>query len=154
MSRFLYDIFLFLYWFTARIISPFDPKAKKWVEYVELVSSDEDLEGWRVIRYDPAPVLKKTNIPLLALFGELDVLVPPNENVDKMQSYLSEAGNGDFVIHVIPGVGHNMETFGTLKGGEWKWPENYWIWSRKSPQFYQTILEKFFRKPAEIFGPF
>lgn len=32
MSRFLYDIFLSLYFFTARIISPFNPKAKKWVQ--------------------------------------------------------------------------------------------------------------------------
>ena len=115
-------------------------RAKKWADYIEPVSSDEDLEGWRLIRYDPAPVLRKTKIPLLALFGELDVLVPPQENADRMRAYLQEAGNGNFTIRVIPGVGHNMETFGTLKGGEWQWPEKYWIWPRKSPELYQTIL--------------
>ena len=115
-------------------------KAKGWVDYVGLVTSDEDLEGWRLIRYDPAPLLKKTTIPLLALFGEFDVLVPPQENTGRMESYLKEAGNRDFTIRVIPGVGHNMETFGRLMGGDWKWPEKYWIWPRRSPEFYQTIL--------------
>lgn len=115
-------------------------KAKKWADYVEPVSSDEDLEGWRLSRFDPAPVLKKTKVPVLALYGELDVLVPPEENVDRMRAYLKEAGNTDFTIRVIPGVGHDMETFGTLRGGEWDWPEKYWVWPRKSPEFHQTIL--------------
>lgn len=115
-------------------------KSRKWAAHVELVSSDTDLEGWRLIRYDPSPVLKKTTIPLLALFGEFDVLVPPKENVDRLRAYLSDAGNDDFTIRVIPGVGHNMETFGTLKGGKWEWPEKYWIWPRKSPALYPAIL--------------
>jgi hypothetical protein len=34
-----------------------------------------------------------------------------------------------------------MESFGTLRGGEWKWPENYWVWPKKSPLFYETIME-------------
>ncbi|MEX2110589.1 MAG: alpha/beta fold hydrolase [Gemmatimonadaceae bacterium] len=84
-------------------------KSRKWAAHVELVSSDTDLEGWRLIRYDPSAVLKKTTIPLLALFGEFDVLVPPKENVDRLRAYLSDAGNDDFTIRVIPGVGHNME---------------------------------------------
>jgi pimeloyl-ACP methyl ester carboxylesterase len=117
-----------------------DVKSQKWADYVNVVGSDADLDGWRLIRYDPSPVLKRTTIPLLALFGEHDVLVPPQENVDRLRGYLTEAGNSDFTIRVIPGVGHNMETFGTLKGGEWKWPEKYWIWPRKSPVIYETIF--------------
>ncbi len=114
--------------------------ASAWAEYVKPVSSDADLEGWKLIRYDPAAILKQTKVPTLALFGELDVLVPPRENVDRMRAYLTEAGNGDFRIHVVPLVGHDMETFGTLKGGEWNWPESYWVWARKSPEFFQTIV--------------
>ncbi len=116
-----------------------DVKCRSWADYVNVVGSDADLNGWRLIRYDPSSVLKKTTIPLLALFAEYDVLVPPQENVDRLRGCLTEAGNTDFTICVIPGVGHNMETFGTLKGGEWKWPEKYWIWPRKSPVLYETI---------------
>lgn len=115
-------------------------KSRKWANYVELVASDADLAGWRLIRYDPISVLEKTKLPLLALFGEFDVLVPPRENVDRLRAYLTKAGNDDFTIHVIPGVGHDMETFGTLRGGEWDWPERYWQWPRKSPQLYPAIL--------------
>jgi uncharacterized protein len=110
-----------------------------WAEYVEPVRLDEDLEAWRRIRYDPAPVLRQTTIPLLALFGELDPLVPPQENEAPMRAYLAEAGNPDVTIRVIPGTAHDMETFGSLRGGDWDWPEHYWIFARRSPAFYDAI---------------
>ena len=114
---------------------------KKWAEHVQLVESQKDLDDWRRIKYDPAPVLKKTMIPVLSIFGEKDVLVPPKENRDKMESFLKEAGNKDATIRVIPGVGHDMMSFQTLRGGEWKWPESFWVWPRRSLAFYQTIIE-------------
>jgi pimeloyl-ACP methyl ester carboxylesterase len=114
---------------------------KEWSKYVQLVDSDKDLEDWKRIKYDPAPVLRKTKIPVLSLFGENDVRVPPVENRKKMENYLKEAGNNDVTIRVIPNVGHDMESFATLRGGEWKWSENYWVWAKKSPVFYETIIE-------------
>ncbi len=114
-------------------------RGKPWAEQVQLIDGQNDLDGWRLIKYDPAPVLKKTTIPVLSIFGEKDVLVPPAENLARMEGYLREAGNTDVTIRVIPGVGHGMENFGTLKGGEWKWPDNFWIWPRKSQAFYDTI---------------
>ena len=117
-----------------------DVAQRKWGSYVQTAHSGADLEGWRLSRYDPAPVLRKTTVPLLAIFGGEDVLVPPEENVGRMREYLTTAGNGDFTIRVIPGVGHDMETFGALKGGEWDWPEKYWVWPRKSSAFHKTII--------------
>ena len=105
-----------------------------------MVDSDEDLNGWRLIRYDPAPVLRKTKVPILSLFGERDTLVPPQTNRAKMEEYLREAGNSDVTVRVIPNVGHDMESFATLKGGAWSWPEKYWVWAKKSPLFYETII--------------
>ncbi len=116
-----------------------DVAAGPWADYVSVVTSEADLEGWRLIRYDPAAVLSSTKIPLLALFGEEDTLVPPAENIGLMRRYLERAGNSDFTLSVIPGVGHDMETFGTLRGGEWSWPEHYWVWPRKSPALGRTI---------------
>ncbi len=113
---------------------------KKWAEHVQLVNSQKDLDDWQRIRYDPAPVLQKMTIPVLSLFGEKDVLVPPLENREKMEKYLKAAGNKDVTIRVIPNAGHDMVSFATLRGGEWKWPENYWVWSRKSPEFYEAIV--------------
>jgi hypothetical protein len=34
-----------------------------------------------------------------------------------------------------------MESFATLRGGEWKWSEKYWVWGKKSPVFYKTIID-------------
>ncbi len=116
-----------------------ESRDKKWAEHVQLVTTQKDLDDWRLIKYDPAQVLMKTKIPVLSLFGEKDILVPPAENQEKMAGYLKQAGNTDVTIRVIPGVGHDMENFGSLKGGEWKWPENFWVWPKKSLLFYDTI---------------
>ena len=58
-----------------------------------------------------------------------------------MERYLKEAQNRDFTVRIIPNAGHDMESFGTLKGGEWKWPENYRVGPKESPLFYDTITE-------------
>jgi hypothetical protein len=42
-------------------------------------------------------------------------------------------------IRVIPNAGHDMINFQTLRGGEWKWPDNFWVWQKKSLLFYETI---------------
>jgi pimeloyl-ACP methyl ester carboxylesterase len=116
-------------------------KDKKWVSTLSIPENQESLAGWKRIRFDPAPVLRRTTIPVLSIFGESDVLVPPKENAGKMERYLREAGNRDFTVRIIPNAGHDMESFGTLKGGEWKWPENYWVWPKKSTLFYDTITD-------------
>ena len=114
-------------------------RAEPWSQYLDVIAMADDLEGWRRIRYDPAPVLSRTRLPLLALFGELDVLVPPAENVEPMRRLLERAGNRDATIRVIPGATHDMETYATLRGGEWNWPEKYWVWPRRAPEFERAI---------------
>jgi alpha-beta hydrolase superfamily lysophospholipase len=110
-----------------------------WGEYVQPVTGEPDLDDWRRIRYDPARTLSRTRAPLLALFGENDVLVPPAENAAKLRRLLEQAGHRDFTIQVIPGANHDMETFGTLRGDTWNWPEAHWVWARKAPGYYAAI---------------
>lgn len=116
-------------------------KGNKWSSTLSIADKREDLAQWKRIRFDPAPVLRRITVPVLSIFGENDVLVPPKENAGKMERYLREAGNRDFTVRIIPNAGHDMESFGTLKGGEWKWPENYWVWPKKSTLFYDTITD-------------
>ena len=66
--------------------------------------------------------------------------VPPSKNVAKFREYLSEAGNRDITIKVFSNVGHGMEMQRALKGDDWKWPNGYWVWPRKAPDYYQTIV--------------
>ncbi len=116
-------------------------KKRPWAAHVGVIESEADLDGWRLIRYDPAAVLRRTTVPLLALYGENDVLVPPAENVHVLHDLLDAAGNRDVTIRVIPGVGHDMETFGRLEGGRWDWPTAYWVWPRHSRAFDAAIDE-------------
>jgi len=56
--------------------------------------------------FDPATVLEQVNVPVLALFGEKDLQVPPDVNVDPMRAALERAPTTDFAIEVIPGANH------------------------------------------------
>ena len=116
-------------------------RGRPWAEHVQLLSSPRDLEGWRRERYDPAPVLRRTTVPVLALFGEKDTLVPPAENLDKMRRYLADAGNRDATLVVLPGEGHNRYRGQHLCGDRWEWPGAYWVWDRISPREVRTIQD-------------
>ncbi|MDH3497499.1 MAG: alpha/beta fold hydrolase, partial [Gemmatimonadota bacterium] len=59
-----------------------------------------------LLSYDPRPVLARVTVPVLALFGEKDVQVPPSQSVPPMRAAFAAAGNRDATIHVIPGVNH------------------------------------------------
>lgn len=115
-------------------------KGTKWADQVQLAASAEDLEGWRRQRYDPAPVLQRTTIPVLALYGERDSSVPPSENAELMRRYLAEAGNRDVTIRIFPRASHNLEWFGELRQGTWRWPEGYWIWAKRAPGYAETVI--------------
>ena len=60
------------------------------------------------VDFDPVPVLEKVKVPVLAFFGEKDVLVPPEGNVSIMEAALKKAGNKDVTIKVLPAVGHML----------------------------------------------
>jgi len=115
-------------------------KGTKWAEQVQLATSPADLEGWRHQRYDPADVLRHTTIPVLALYGASDTLVPPAENAELMRRFLTEAGNRDVTIRVFPRASHNLEWFGDLRTGTWSWPEGYWVWAKKAPGYAETVI--------------
>lgn len=57
---------------------------------------------------DPNEFLTNVQIPLLAFFGEDDLNVDSETSPALYEQYLIEAGNEDFTIVVIPGVGHDI----------------------------------------------
>ena len=60
--------------------------------------------------YDPGPVLERLNVPVLALFGELDTQVPAETNAAAMVAALSAVDNPDFTLFVFPGANHLFQT--------------------------------------------
>ena len=62
------------------------------------------------LAYDPGPALAETALPVLAVFGELDVQVPAEPNAAAVDQALEEAGNPDYTVIVLPGVNHLFQS--------------------------------------------
>ena len=58
------------------------------------------------IGYDPKSDLERLTLPVLALYGGLDLQVPADQSVPPLQIALEAAGNKDFTIEVLPGANH------------------------------------------------
>lgn len=119
-------------------------RSKPWVNYINIPESPEDLNWWSRNAYDPEKDISNLAIPVLSIFGEYDVLVPPAENERKMKEYLKKAGV-QYGVVVIDGVGHDMLTYHGLNGDNWNWPKVYWQW-RKQPSEFILLIEEFLRK--------
>ncbi len=58
------------------------------------------------IAYDPAPTLRKLTCPVLAINGEKDLQVPPDQNLPVIRKALADAGNKNFEVDELPGLNH------------------------------------------------
>lgn len=61
-----------------------------------------------VLLTDPKDFLPKVTSPVLAFFGEDDLLVPAQESARLYEEYLSQAGNENFKIVVFPNADHGL----------------------------------------------
>ena len=57
---------------------------------------------------NPADYIGKTNIPVLAIFGEKDTQIDPVQGAESYESGLKANGNKFYKVVTIPGVDHNM----------------------------------------------
>lgn len=65
------------------------------------------------IMFDPAPVLRKVKIPVLALNGELDLQIAWKENLNLIASSLKAGKNKDFTVKAFPKLNHLFQTSNT-----------------------------------------
>jgi len=56
--------------------------------------------------YDPVPSLEKTKCPVLALYGQKDLQVPPKDNLPLLQKALLEADNNQADIRQLADLNH------------------------------------------------
>jgi pimeloyl-ACP methyl ester carboxylesterase len=117
-------------------------KGQKWIDQLDIPQSQtgDDILWWRKNKYDPQEALSKIKCPVLSIFGEKDVLVPPAENKNKMESYLTKAGVNHQII-TIKDCGHDMITKGKMNGAKENWPYTYWQWQQQPDEFVNTIFE-------------
>jgi alpha-beta hydrolase superfamily lysophospholipase len=88
-----------------------------WISYVNPPSSLESLQWhWdNVLSYDPLPALEKLACPVLVLYGELDTIVPADENKKRMEAVLKRSGTRDTTIKVFERANHGF--FDAITGG-------------------------------------
>ena len=60
--------------------------------------------------FDPGPDLRKTRVPLLAIYGELDAQVPAEMSSSAITLALTSAGNADFTVVTLPGANHLFQS--------------------------------------------
>lgn len=75
------------------------------------VRQNYDVEWYRSgLTYNPADDWAKTTVPVLAIFGGLDVQVDAVQNAPPMQAALTQAGNRDTEIVVLPTANHLLQS--------------------------------------------
>lgn len=72
------------------------------------IKVDQLLNPWwlHFIRYDPANTLEEVTCPVLAINGERDLQVPPQENLPSIQTALERGGNTQVTIKELPKLNH------------------------------------------------
>lgn len=71
------------------------------------------------LTYDPRPTLMKVKCPVLAITGEKDLQVPPEENLRAIDDALKAGGNKDYVVKELPGLNHLFQTAKTGSPSEY-----------------------------------
>lgn len=69
--------------------------------------------------YDPRPTLRDLRVPVLAVWGEKDLQVPPTENVEAVRDALGAGGHDAASLQVVPGLNHLFQTARTGSPAEY-----------------------------------
>ena len=95
-------------------------RGKKWAQYVvdeawfdgsglrSSLATAVDEAGQDYLSHDPRAVLEKVTCPVLAIFGESDIIVPVKDSVSIFEEALSKAGNKDYTIKLFPRANHRI----------------------------------------------
>jgi uncharacterized protein len=77
-----------------------------------LVSELQPADAWframyrKMMDFDPAPSWRQVKCPVIAFFGEMDHNVPPQPNVEILETTLASAGHKDYTLKVLPKANH------------------------------------------------
>jgi fermentation-respiration switch protein FrsA (DUF1100 family) len=82
---------------------------------------DQVLTPWFrfFLTYDPLPTLRRVQVPVLALNGEMDLQVPPRENLEAIERALREGGNDNVTVREMAGLNHLFQTSATGSPSEY-----------------------------------
>lgn len=58
--------------------------------------------------YEPEPVLARVRVPMLAVFGEADPIVPVGPSIEAMKRAFEKSGNNNLTIKIYPDADHGI----------------------------------------------
>lgn len=66
---------------------------------------------WRryILTHEPGPTLERVTVPVLAINGTKDLLVPHDENLREIEAALKRGGNTRYEIHALPDINHYFQ---------------------------------------------
>lgn len=116
-----------------------DARSSRWYELAPLeriLPSEENRPNWSwVAAWDPAPFIRRLEMPILLMFGDKDRQHPTAIAVKKWKEGLEEAGNDDATIMIFPGAGHGIRMRAEHSGaGRAPFADGYaeaqigWLW--------------------------
>lgn len=120
--------------------------AQEFLDTTDVAPSASELKNlWvRRFNYDPRADLKRVRVPFLAFYGGIDRVVPPAENVPELRRLLTEAGNRNFRIVVIPEAGHGLDhpqRLQKMPGGKGNMEIYYWKFGRIAPTYLPELID-------------
>jgi pimeloyl-ACP methyl ester carboxylesterase len=62
-----------------------------------------------IYHHDPRPVLGRLRVPVVAVFGELDVQVPPAQSVSELERAFAGSRSGLLTLVRLPAVNHMLQ---------------------------------------------
>jgi uncharacterized protein len=86
------------------------------------------------VKYNPALVYEKIHVPVLLLFGELDLQVPTLLNKPKIEEAFAKGGNKNFKSYIFPKTNHLFQEAKTGSPGEYSSLKKEFV-----PGFLETI---------------
>lgn len=86
-------------------------RQQPWYQYLIIDDADDWAEAclWATETYDPPVSLARITCPFLAVYGGLDVLVPPWRGASETGGALQAAGNADATVVVFPTGDHRIQ---------------------------------------------
>ncbi len=122
----------------ARVVA----KDKKWFRHrgIDVYGAEKRDDGfWTHMRrfyvYDPAPTLRASKAPLLAIFGELDSPEGVKANVSAIKQILDRAGRRDYIVRVYPNGSHNLMEVPRDNPNEWIRLKRF------PPEFFESMVD-------------
>jgi len=103
------------------------------------------------VDYDPRPALRQVKVPVLALNGELDRQVLPDQNLPAIEQALREGKNPDVTLRRMPGLNHLFQT--TATGSPTEYATNQETLSPAALDLVTSWVLERFGKPAPAGKP-